>query len=136
MEKIQILYPAFASILLPILIAFKMRMKIGENVKNKNISFAYLRAYQGDSIPEEIRVIRDTYKNQFEIPILFYLLVAVIYANNALQQSDIILAWIFVVLRYMHAYIRLTSNNVQHRAMMFIVGLLVLLCEWVRFLFF
>ena len=136
MDKIQILYPAFASVLLPILIAFKMRLNVGENVKNKNISFGYLRAYQGDNIPEEMRVIRDTYKNQFEIPILFYLLVAVIYANNALQQADIILAWIFVALRYMHAYIRLTSNNVQHRAMMFIVGLLVLLCEWVRFLFF
>ena len=136
MEKIQILYPAFASVLLPILIAFKMRLNVGENVKNKNISFGYLRAYQGDNIPEEMHVIRDTYKNQFEIPILFYLLVAVMYANNTLQQVDIILAWIFVVSRYIHTYIRITSNNVMQRARMFIVGMFVLLCGWVRFLFF
>ena len=45
----------------------------------------------------------------------------------------VILAWLFALLRYAHAYIHLTSNKLRWRNMTFRVGLLVLVVLWVAF---
>jgi hypothetical protein len=52
------------------------------------------------------------------------------------RQADLLfvaLAWLFVVLRLVHAYIHLTSNHVGRRFAVFAASALVLLIMWVIF---
>ena len=52
-------------------------------------------------------------------------------------QSTLILnlAWIYVGLRYLHAFIHIVYNQVMHRFLVYITSCLVLLAMWVLFLF-
>jgi hypothetical protein len=40
------------------------------------------------------------------------------------------LAWIFVLSRYAHSYIHITSNRLRHRRPLFITGFLSLVGMW------
>jgi hypothetical protein len=71
--------------------------------------------------------------NQFELPMLFYVLIAFILITKAGDLLFLVLAWIFVLSRIVHAYIHTTSNIVDQRFMAYSVGLLALLVMWTIF---
>ncbi|MBI45034.1 MAG: hypothetical protein CMG66_02575 [Candidatus Marinimicrobia bacterium] len=134
MEKTLILYPAFAMMFLTWFLYFKNHSDNRKAAKNKSIKFSYFKAYQGE-VPDYVTVSRQTLKNQFELPIFFYFLISVILAFDKVSQLDLILAWIFVVSRYLHCYIRLSSNYVPYRAKVFKLGMLVLIVWWSIFIY-
>ena len=101
---------------------------------NKSIKFSYFKTYTGE-VPDYVAVSRQTLKNQFELPIFFYFLISLILIFDQLTKIDIIFAWSFVAFRYIHSYIRLTSNYVPYRAIFFQFGLVVLIAWWVSFLY-
>ena len=43
------------------------------------------------------------------------------------------MAWVFVVLRFLHAGVFVTSNNIQQRSLIWFAGVLVLLAMWIYF---
>jgi hypothetical protein len=134
MQKTLILYPVILMMLLTLLLYVKNYLDNSRGVKDQSLKFKYFKAYQGD-VPEYVAVSRQTLKNQFELPIFFYFLISVILAFDKVSQLDIIFAWIFVISRYIHCYIRLTSNYVPNRAKVFQVGLFILIIWWVVFLY-
>ena len=133
MEKNLILYPAIAMMILTLFLYVKNYLDNRKAKKNKSIKFSYFKTYTGE-VPDYVVVSRQTLKNQFELPIFFYFLIATILAFDKVSQLDIIFAWIFVVSRYLHCYIRLNSNYVPNRAKVFQLGMLVLIVWWVVFL--
>jgi hypothetical protein len=74
------------------------------------------------------------YQNQFELPVLFYVLTILSIITRHADLLFVILAWIFVITRVVHAYIHLTSNQLPHRGYIFIVGAVVLTIMWVVFM--
>ena len=134
MEKTLILYPAIAMMVLTLFVYVKNYLDNRKAVINKSIKFSYFKAYTG-KVPEYLAVSRQTLKNQFELPIFFYFLISIILVFDKVSQVDIILAWIFVISRYLHCYIRLRSNKVLDRAKVFMFGMLVLIVWWVVFLY-
>ena len=133
MNKVAILYPAALMMLLTLFLYVKNYLDNVKATKNKDIRFSHFKAYSHD-VPEYVDVSRQTLKNQFELPILFYFLVSLAITFDNVGQTDIILAWMFVVSRYIHCYIRLTANYVPYRAIVFSFGLFVLIAWWVKFL--
>jgi len=133
MEKNLILYPAIAMMILTLFLYVKNYLDNIKAKKNKSIKFSYFKTYTGE-VPDYVVVSRQTLKNQFELPIFFYFLIAVILTFDKVSQLDIILAWTFVLSRYLHCYIRLSSNYVPNRAKVFQLGMLVLIVWWVVFL--
>ena len=131
MESSLIVYPGFTVVVLTFLLYTKNRIEVGKAFSEKSIKGSYLKLYQ-DIPPEHVEISRQTLKNQFELPVLFYFLVTLLYVKGSITQLDLILAWIFAVSRYIHAYIRLSSNYVPNRAKMFIVGLIALLAGWIN----
>jgi hypothetical protein len=73
------------------------------------------------------------FSNQFEIPVLFYVLIALALPLRHADLVIVLLSWVFVVTRFVHAGIFVTSNNVQQRGMVWFAGVLVLLIMWVYF---
>ena len=132
-EKTLILYPAISMMLLTLFLYVKNYLDNRKARINKSIKFSYFKTYTGDA-PEYVVVSRQTLKNQFELPIFFYFLISVILVFDRVSQLDIILAWVFVASRYLHCYVRLSSNYVPNRAKIFELGLLVLIFWWVLFL--
>ena len=74
------------------------------------------------------------YQNQFELPVLFYVLTILSVMTRHADLLFVILAWIFVATRVVHAYIHLTSNRLPQRGYVFIVGAIVLTIMWIAFM--
>ena len=134
MEKTSILYPAISMMTLTLFIYVKNYLDNRKAVLNKSVKFSYFKTYKGE-VPDYMTVSRQTLKNQFELPIFFYFLISTILVFDKVSQLDLILSWIFVVSRYLHCYIRLSSNYVPNRAKVFKLGMLVLIIWWVIFLY-
>ena len=132
MEKTLILYPAISMMILTLLLYVKNYLDNRKATKAGDVKFRYFKIYKGD-VPDYVAVSRQTLKNQFELPIFFYFLVATILVFEKVSQLDIIFAWLFVALRYLHCYIRLSSNYVPYRAIIFQLGILVLIVWWIIF---
>ena len=134
MEKTLILYPAISMMILTLFVYVKNYLDNRKAIINKSTKLSYFKTYKGE-VPDYVAVSRQTLKNQFELPIFFYFLIATILAFDKVSQLDLILAWIFVAFRYLHCYIRLSSNHVPHRAKVFKLGMLVLIVWWIIFLY-
>jgi hypothetical protein len=83
--------------------------------------------------PERATQFSNAYSNQFEIPVLFYALVAIALPLRQMDLVMVLLAWVFVVTRYAHAGIYATSNNLNQRFSAFFAGAMVLLGMWIYF---
>lgn len=74
------------------------------------------------------------YANQFELPILFYVLTILEYVTHSAGLVFVIMAWIFVVCRILQALVHVTSNNLYLRGPFFGVGAVVLAIMWVIYI--
>ncbi|MGF9758032.1 MAPEG family protein [Microvirga sp. 0TCS3.31] len=83
--------------------------------------------------PSRVTQIQNAYHNQFELPVLFYALGALALITRKADMLFVVMAWIFVVSRLVHAAIHTTSNKLSLRFMAFVVGVLILAAMWIIF---
>jgi len=83
--------------------------------------------------PEPVMQVSNAYLNQFELPVLFYVLTILAMFTRHADLAFVLLAWVFVILRIVQAGVHTTSNNLQHRSMAFAAGAIVLFIMWVIF---
>ena len=126
MKSYFILYPAFLLILLTFFIYLKNRLDANKAYKSGDIDGKYFKTYGGKA-PYYLETSRQTLKNQFEIPIIFYFLIVLLYTNGTITIYELMLSWAFTISRYLHCYIRLTSNHVPYRAKIFTFGYFILI---------
>ncbi|MBY4610040.1 MAPEG family protein [Rhizobium sp. 9T] len=81
--------------------------------------------------PAESLAVKNCLANQFELPVLFYACCILLYVTEADNLVAVTLAWVFVALRYAHAVIHVTSNDLRYRSPIFAAGYLVLAAMWV-----
>ena len=77
--------------------------------------------------------IANCFANQFEIPLLFYVLIALALPLRKADLVIVLLSWVFVVTRFAHAGIFVTSNDVGQRSLAWFAGVLVLFAMWLYF---
>jgi hypothetical protein len=77
--------------------------------------------------------IANCFANQFEIPILFYVLIALTLPLRQADLAIVLLSWVFVVTRFVHAGIFVTSNDLNQRSLAWFAGALVLFAMWLYF---
>lgn len=132
MSIAEVLLPVFVHVLLVFVLLLWMGKErrgalVSREVQMKDI------ALDEPNWPKKATQLGNCLKNQFEFPLLFYALVAL---ALPLRQTDLLfvsLSWAFVLTRYVHAGIFVTSNNVRQRSLAFFVGVLVLLVMWIAF---
>ena len=83
--------------------------------------------------PEKATKIGNCYSNQFEIPVLFYVLIALALPLHKADLFIVLMSWVFVVTRLIHAGIFTTSNDMRQRSLVWFAGVLVLLAMWIYF---
>jgi hypothetical protein len=83
--------------------------------------------------PVRATQIGNCYANQFELPVLFYALIAIALPLRHADLVIVMLSWVFVVTRFVHAGIFVSSNDLGRRSSAWLAGVLVLLVMWVYF---
>jgi len=83
--------------------------------------------------PARATQIGNAFHNQFELPVLFYALVALILVTSTNNTAFVILAWAFVAARLVHAYNHTGSNVVDKRFYAMATGMVILLAMWIIF---
>jgi hypothetical protein len=81
--------------------------------------------------PEHVTKISNSYNNQFQLPVLFYVVVILALLLGADNLLFVTLSWVFVATRLAHAYIHVTSNHVSRRFYAFAAGFAVLVATWI-----
>lgn len=83
--------------------------------------------------PDDATKVSRNFENQFQLPVLFYVLVALALPLRQMDLLLVVLSWVFVVLRLVHAYIHVGSNYVPNRFYVYAAGAIVLLIMWIVF---
>ena len=83
--------------------------------------------------PEDLRVLTRAVANQFEMPVIFYALMLAVLTAATQSWITVVLAWLFVILRFVHAREMISSNRVLLRRKIFIQSARVLLLMVVEF---
>jgi hypothetical protein len=83
--------------------------------------------------PARAAQIGNCFSNQFEMPVLFYILIAIALPLRRADLVIVLLSWVFVVTRFVHAGIFVTSNDLRQRGPAWLAGVLVLFAMWLYF---
>ena len=83
--------------------------------------------------PARATQIANCFSNQFEMPLLFYVLIALALPLRHADLVIVMLSWVFVVTRFAHAGIFVTSNDLSQRSLAWFAGVLVLFAMWFYF---
>lgn len=83
--------------------------------------------------PARSLFVRNNLENQFELPTLFYPVCIALYVTGGANIYTTLLAWLFVIARYVHAWIHIRTNNLRFRRPVFMAGSLVLVLMWLAF---
>ena len=128
----MILAPVFALVFLIFAVMFGMFRVRTRAITTKEVRVSQIAVGQ-DAWPKKATQVSNTYVNLFEMPVLFFALIAF---ALPLRQADLVivlLSWVYVALRYIHAGIYATSNDLRYRFSTFAASSLVLLAMWVYF---
>ncbi len=129
-----ILYPSFAMFFLVALVLTRMGFVRVTAVRTGEIDMRYYRTFSEGEEPEHMRVVTRHFLNLFEMPLLLHVVVILAFITHLVSAFLVGLAWAYVVLRYAHAYIHLTTNHVPTRLSAYASSGLVLLVMWVTLL--
>ncbi len=73
-------------------------------------------------------------RNQFEWPILFYLICVFLVIEHSSDPLQISLAWLFVAGRVLHSFVHIILNNIRLRGIVFSINFVATLAMWGAFL--
>ncbi len=84
--------------------------------------------------PQRTTQAANAFSNQFELPVLFYVLTILAWVTRHAGIVFVVLAWIFVICRVLQAYVHVTSNVVRYRGLFYSIGAVVLMIMWALFI--
>lgn len=132
MSPAAVLAPVFAQVLLICFIQYGMAwVRVGHtrrgDVKIRDIALGQ------PNWPERATQFGNNFRNQFELPVLFFALMTFVLVTGKANLLLMGMAWLFVLSRYMHAYIHVTANRVTRRFYAYSVGSVTLYLMWLVF---
>jgi hypothetical protein len=80
--------------------------------------------------PAHTTQVANSFSNQFELPVLFYVLTILEWGTRHAGVLFVVLAWVFVIFRVLQAYVHVTSNSVRLRGGFYSVAAVALMVMW------
>jgi hypothetical protein len=134
MHRDLIYYPVIVLLLTTLLTyAHLLRVKVRENRAGRVNRERW--TMHEDAWPDAVHQVNNNLRNQFELPVLFYVVCVILWQLDAVGVVALVVAWLFVLSRLAHAWIHLTTNRMRHRARAFQAGwyllvFMVLMVPW------
>ena len=126
----SLVFPLLAQILLTLVLIGRLGMMRVAVHRARQVRFGDV-ALSDEAYPEDIRRAGNNFRNQFETPVIFYVLCGVAIYVGATGLVMTLLAWLFVASRVAHSLIHLTYNRVPQRFLPFLGGVIVLALMWI-----
>ena len=119
MEQSTIFQPMVFQAGLMVLVAFWLVWaRVGSVVRGKvDMRDVAKNGWQG-----WIKQAGDSYGNQYELPILFFVFCFILFLTNSVTPLAVGLAWFFAISRIVHAFVHLTFNHITTRFLVFFTG--------------
>jgi len=128
----MVLLPVFIQIGLTFALLFAMASMRGRALSSGETKTGDI-ALRQPNWPVRATQVGNCFANQFELPVLFYVLIALALTLRHADLFIVLMSWVFVVTRFVHAGIFVTSNDVRPRSLAWFAGVLVLLAMWLYF---
>ncbi|WP_407164895.1 MAPEG family protein [Bradyrhizobium sp. ORS 111] len=128
----MVLLPVFIQIGLTFALLFAMASMRGRALSSGETKTGDI-ALRQPNWPVRATQVGNCFANQFELPVLFYVLIALALPLRHADLFIVLMSWVFVVTRFVHAGIFVTSNDVRPRSLAWFAGVLVLLAMWLYF---
>jgi hypothetical protein len=128
----SVLLPLFVQVALTFVLMFWMGTMRVSAVRGGAVKVSDI-ALREPKWPQRLLQVQNSFHNQLELPVLFYILTILAWITRFADVLFVVMAWLFVALRFVHAYVHVTDNNVPRRGLVFIAGATVLMIMWVIF---
>jgi hypothetical protein len=132
MTVTDFLLPVFVEVLLIFVLLGWMGLERSRSLNSGEVKSEDI-ALDSRNYTPRARQIGNCFSNQFELPMLFFVLIAFILITRVGDLLLLILAWVFVLSRIAHAYVHTTSNDVNWRFRAYGVGVIALFVMWLLF---
>ena len=130
----EILLPLFVEVILTFLLLFYLAPMRARDFKAGIATYDNIGLREPNWSKPTLQVAY-SFSNQFELPVLFYVLTILAYVTHLAGLVFVILAWIFVIFRILQAVVHVTSNNVRLRAAFFGIAAIALAINWAIYIF-
>ena len=130
----EILLPLFVEVILTFLLLFALMPLRARDFKSGIATYDNIGLREPNWSKASLQVAY-SFSNQFELPVLFYVLTILAFITHLAGLVFVILAWVFVVFRILQAAIHVTSNNVRLRGLFFAIAAIALAINWAIYIF-
>jgi len=121
MKSHLIYWPVLAQLLIPILVLMLNGKRKSDDVRSGEFD-REMAAMDNEAWSRPVVLTSKNLANQFQLPVLFYVLCLILASIDAVAAVPLTVAWVFVVTRYIHAYVHVSTNYVPARMRAFLVG--------------
>ena len=132
MTQVDIMYPVFVQVLLTIVVYCLLGAARTRAVRTVDRQRGPDLAMGTFSWPDDAAKRANNQRNQFELPVLFYAVAGFALITKGVDVVMLLLAWLFVLTRIVHAAIQVGPNKVRWRSPAFALGLLLLAVMWLK----
>lgn len=119
MNNTAIFLPAMLLMLWTLTVLTLVPIRRVRAVMRKRVSTQDFKHGESDQVPPDVSLPNRIFMNLLEVPVLFYLVICIAYLTAQVTPALLTLAWLYVLLRFVHSAIYFTYNHVGHRAMVF-----------------
>ena len=130
MQASLILWPVLAQVFLTLLMFLLLAARKAKAVKAGLVDRQKV-ALNNKAWPDNVVQVSNNITNQFEVPVLFYVLALLLFSIDAVGVIALALSWVFVISRYIHGYIHTHSNYVPMRLRAYLIGSLAVMALFV-----
>lgn len=128
--NIQIVFPMCAMFFIVLVVLSKVLFGRVNAVRKGKVKIGFYRTFSDGQEPAEaVQAVRH-FSNLFEAPVLFYVACILGMILPVQGLGFVVLAWLYVAARAVHAFIHLGGNNVLKRMQAYTFGWLMLLGMW------
>jgi hypothetical protein len=128
-----VLLPLFVEVLLTFGVMFGMMYFRTSTLRRGETRLADI-SLREPNWPRRATQFGYAFANQFDLPVLFYVLTILVIITRHADLLFVLLAWIFVLMRVLQAVVHVTNNNVRMRGAYYGVGALILFIMWIIYI--
>ena len=126
MNSHLIYWPVLAQLSIPLVVLMLNGKRKAGDAKSGNVD-REKAAMDNEAWSKPTVLTSKNLANQFQFPVVFYVLCLLLSSLNAVSTGVLVVAWLFVVARLVHAYVHVTTNYVPIRFRAFLVSMVLLL---------
>lgn len=133
MQNKDILLPACALVLLTMIVQFTLfGVRMGAIRRARARIQEIADSTRFDQVMVGTENVSEHFENLFEMPVLFYVAAALIFALQLTDSFYLFTAWGFVILRSIQGFIHCTYNRVRHRFFAYFLSSMIVWIMWGR----